>query len=128
MRKADDLIEPLTRRELEILTLLANHRTNKEIASSLNLSVNSVKWYARQIYGKLGIANRRDAVVKASELGLLTRVPIDENSPPLSTETDAFLFSKSENKRKHNLPLQLTSFVGRGVEIEQVQKFLGSSR
>jgi predicted ATPase/DNA-binding CsgD family transcriptional regulator len=128
MTKADTLIEPLTRREIEILALLAKHHTNKEIASSLNLSVNSVKWYARQIYGKLGVENRRQAVVKASELGLLTKFPFDEKSPLLPEYTDTFLFTKPASKPTHNLPLQLTSFIGRGTEIEQVKGLISTSR
>jgi ATP/maltotriose-dependent transcriptional regulator MalT len=55
----ENLVEPLTKRELEILSLLAANRTNQEIASALSLSLNSVKWYARQIYTKLGVDNRR---------------------------------------------------------------------
>lgn len=45
--------------------------TNQEIAVELNLSVNTVKWYARNIYSKLGVGDRRAAVVKARELGIL---------------------------------------------------------
>lgn len=52
------LVEPLTDRELEILSLMAQHRTNREIADTLILSLNTVKWYARQIYGKLGGGGR----------------------------------------------------------------------
>ena len=45
--------------------------TNQEIAVELNLSVNTVKWYARNIYSKLGVSNRRAAVIRAHELGIL---------------------------------------------------------
>lgn len=71
MKRPADLVEPLKKRELEILSLLAASHTNNEIAASLNLSLNSVKWYAQQIYTKLGVSNRRNAVLKAQELGLL---------------------------------------------------------
>lgn len=64
------LVEPLTDRELEVLCHLAERRTNREIADQLVLSLNTVKWYARQIYGKLGVGNRREAVERARELGL----------------------------------------------------------
>jgi len=53
------LVEPLTDRELEILSLMAQQRTNQEIADTLILSLNTVKWYARQIYGKLGVGGQR---------------------------------------------------------------------
>jgi ATP/maltotriose-dependent transcriptional regulator MalT len=62
-------LEALTSRENEILNLLADHHTNREIAELLTLSLNTVKWYARQIYSKLGVANRRQAVHRANELG-----------------------------------------------------------
>jgi predicted ATPase/DNA-binding CsgD family transcriptional regulator len=128
MKNANTLIEPLTRRELEIIALLARQYTNKEIAASLNLSVNSVKWYARQIYGKLGIENRRQVSVRANELGLLTNVDGDDKSSSLSTGTGISLMTKLTNKPRHNLPLQLTSFVGRGNEIQHVKSLLGTSR
>lgn len=128
MRRTDNLIEPLTRRELEILTLLARHHTNKEIASRLNLSVNSVKWYARQIYGKLGIENRRQVAARATELGLLEAGATAEESQSIPTSSDVLYLSNLNSKPRHNLPLQLTSFVGRGLEIEEVKKLLGSSR
>jgi predicted ATPase/DNA-binding CsgD family transcriptional regulator len=120
MSKTSTLIEPLTNREQEILAMLIKHCSNKEIASSLNLSVNSVKWYARQIYGKLGVENRRQVAARASELGLLSTFTTEEIPTLLSDET--------ESQPKHNLPLQLTSFIGRENEIRQVKELLGSSR
>ncbi|MGE5123729.1 MAG: LuxR C-terminal-related transcriptional regulator [Acidobacteriaceae bacterium] len=128
MTKPDALIEALTRRELEILALLVNHHTNKEIASRLSLSVNSVKWYARQIYGKLGIENRRQVPARAGELGLLAAGPIDEKSRPPSDAAGAMELTATIHKPDHNLPLQLTSFVGRELEIERIQRLLGTSR
>lgn len=128
MIKQAALIEPLTRRELEILALLAKHHTNKEIAANLSLSVNSVKWYARQIYGKLGIENRRQAAIRAIELGLLAADSIDEKSSDQSITTDTFVLTTTIHKPKHNIPLQLTSFVGRKLEIEQVKRLLSTSR
>jgi hypothetical protein len=53
------------------LPLTAEHRTNREIADALVLSLNPVKSYARQIYGKVGVSCRRQAVPRARELGLL---------------------------------------------------------
>jgi LuxR family maltose regulon positive regulatory protein len=66
-----ELIEPLNERELTILRYLAGKPSNQEIADELHLSVNTVKWYARSIYGKLGVVNRRAAVIRARELGIL---------------------------------------------------------
>jgi LuxR family maltose regulon positive regulatory protein len=64
------LVEPLTARELEVLSHMAQRRTDQEIADTLVLSLNTVKWYARQIYGKLGVGGRREAVSRARALGL----------------------------------------------------------
>ncbi len=65
------LTEPLNDRELQILRLMSARLTNREIAEELYLSVNTVKWYARSIYDKLGVANRREAGSRARELGIL---------------------------------------------------------
>jgi LuxR family maltose regulon positive regulatory protein len=65
------LVEPLNQRELELVRLLAERRSNREIADELFLSVNTVKWHARNLYGKLGVERRRDAVERARELGIL---------------------------------------------------------
>ena len=66
-----DLIEPLSERELEVLRLVAEGLTNPEIASRLYLTVNTVKVHARNIYGKLNVHNRTQAVGRARQLGLL---------------------------------------------------------
>lgn len=103
-RPDQPLVEPLTSREMDILSHLAENRSNREIADELVLSLNTVKWYARQIYGKLGVKNRRQAVIRARELGLL------ETGMPAALPP-------------HNLPAQLTPFLGRRqilVEIGQL--------
>jgi LuxR family maltose regulon positive regulatory protein len=67
-----ELVEPLSERELEVLQLVAIGLTNSEIASRLFLSVNTVKAHTRNIYGKLGVHNRTQAVTRARALGVLT--------------------------------------------------------
>ena len=67
------LIEPLSQREREILTLLAERLSNKEIAEKLHISTATVKRHAANIYQKLGVHGRRHAVAKANGLGLLTK-------------------------------------------------------
>jgi len=67
-----ELIEPLSERELEILGLVAVGLTNPEIASKLYLSLNTVKVHTRNIYGKLGVHNRTQAVARARALGILS--------------------------------------------------------
>ena len=66
-----ELVELLSERELEVLQLIAEGLTNPEIASQLFLSLNTVKAHSRNIYGKLGVHSRMQAVTKARELGLL---------------------------------------------------------
>jgi predicted ATPase/DNA-binding CsgD family transcriptional regulator len=66
-----NLIEPLTERELEILHLIADGHTNQTIAEKLILSPGTVKWYSSEIYGKLGVANRTQAVAEARRLKLI---------------------------------------------------------
>jgi LuxR family maltose regulon positive regulatory protein len=65
------LTEPLTRREIEILVLLAPGLVNKEIGARLFISPETVKKHTQAIYRKLNVSNRRQAVVRAYELGLL---------------------------------------------------------
>jgi LuxR family maltose regulon positive regulatory protein len=62
------LIEPLSERELEVLELIAEGFTNSEIASRLYLSLNTVKVHTRNIYQKLGVNNRTQAVARAREI------------------------------------------------------------
>lgn len=62
---------PLTERELQVLTLMAQGLTNPQIAEVLVLAVGTVKWYSSQIYRKLDAANRSQAVALAHELDLL---------------------------------------------------------
>jgi len=65
------LIDPLSERELEVLHLIEAGLSNKEIAQSLVLSVGTVKTHLNNIYGKLGVHSRTQALAKAKELGLL---------------------------------------------------------
>lgn len=63
---------PLTTREQEVLALLAGGLSNREIAEKLVFSLGTVKWYVNQIYSKLGVGSRTQAVVRARELQLLS--------------------------------------------------------
>ena len=65
------LVEPLSERELEVLQLIAEGFSNREIALELVVSLPTVKWHTSNIYGKLGVGNRTTAVAKARELRIL---------------------------------------------------------
>jgi LuxR family maltose regulon positive regulatory protein len=68
---AGEMVEPLTARELEVLHLVAQGLSNQEVAGRLFLSLTTVKWHTHNIYGKLAVKNRTQAVAKARALGLL---------------------------------------------------------
>jgi len=65
------LVEPLTNRELDVLELLAQRLSNKEIADKLFISTTTVKSHIQNIYGKLNVSKRREAVEKAMKIGIL---------------------------------------------------------
>lgn len=108
--------EGLSKRAVEILRLLAEGMSDREIAERLVMTVNTIKWYNRQIYSILGVSSRTQAVARAHELQLL-------NDP------DEIQPSSSEIYRapKHNLPVGTTRFIGRKHEIEAVTHLLDTT-
>jgi non-specific serine/threonine protein kinase len=99
-----------SQRELEILRLLDAGLTDREIAQHLILTQGTVKWYNRQIYGKLGVSSRTQAIMRARQAGLL------EGGPPAPAAP------------VHNLPAQTTHFIGRKREIAEVKRLLQTAR
>ncbi|MCK4452387.1 MAG: response regulator transcription factor, partial [Anaerolineae bacterium] len=67
----EQLVEPLSERESEILALIATGASNKEIANRLFIAEGTVKNHVTHILGKLGVRDRTQAALKARELGLL---------------------------------------------------------
>ncbi len=67
----NELIEDLSTRELEILQLISQGFTNRDISGKLFLSLNTVKWYNSNIFGKLGVKNRTQATRQAQKLNLI---------------------------------------------------------
>jgi DNA-binding NarL/FixJ family response regulator len=67
--QSDEMIEPLTAREMEVLRTVAGGKSNKEVAEALFLSVYTVQVHLRNIYGKMGVANRTEAVTHALAQG-----------------------------------------------------------
>lgn len=103
---ADDL----TWREREVLILLSERLTNREIAERLHLAESTVKDYVGKIISKLFVKNRRQAVERAKSLGLLEDERGIASSPPAS------------------LPADPTPFVGRRNELEAIMQHLGETR
>ena len=69
--KKSGLIVPLSDREREVLQLIADGKSNKEIALELFLAVGTVKKHLNNIFGKLGVESRTQAIARASALGVL---------------------------------------------------------
>jgi LuxR family maltose regulon positive regulatory protein len=65
------LVEPLSQRELDVLHLIAQGLSNREISARLFVALDTVKGHNRRIFGKLQVQRRTDAVEKARALGLL---------------------------------------------------------
>ena len=103
-----EFYEQLTKRELEILTLLAEGLKDREIGQELHLALKTVKWYNSRIYSKLNVRNRGEAVIQGEQLGLLDR-------------TEAI-------NPRHNLPVQTTSFVGRERELSDLLTLLNNRK
>ena len=71
--RRDALVDPLSDRELDVLRLLASELSGPDIARHLVVSLNTVRTHTKNIYAKLGVGSRREAVRRADELGLLRR-------------------------------------------------------
>ncbi|MCA9874205.1 MAG: response regulator transcription factor, partial [Anaerolineales bacterium] len=65
------LLDPLTERELDILSLIAQGQSNRQIADALFISVGTVKGHVNHIFSKLDVQNRTQAVIRARELELV---------------------------------------------------------
>jgi predicted ATPase/DNA-binding CsgD family transcriptional regulator len=109
-----DSKEPLHPRQVEIFRLIAQGLTDREIATKLNLSLETIKWYNKQAYAKLGVSNRTEAVAVASQFNLLAPTPFEAVPIPL--------------RSNHNLPAPINSFIGRATEIKEIQGLLQENR
>lgn len=109
-----DLGEPLTERERDVLTCLAQGASNKEIAHKLTISPNTVKVHVRNIYTKLGATSRTDALRVAWQQGILLPPGIEEASAgdvPLAQPVSV------EVAQSETLTSELTEMVSSGSEV-----------
>jgi LuxR family maltose regulon positive regulatory protein len=65
------LVEPLSERELEVLQLVTEGMSNREIAEELYISIGTAKTHVHNLCGKLGVRNRTEAAMKAKELDMV---------------------------------------------------------
>src|SRR5436309_15447644 len=92
-------------REQEILKRLSAGLSDQQIADELFLSLNTIKWYNRQIYSKLGVKSRTQAIARAKDLALPDRASGGSTSSlPLA---------------RYNLPAQSLRSIGRSRAIAQ---------
>ena len=70
--KVVQFVEPLSEREMEVLSLLDSSLTRYEIAECLYIAVSTARVHIKHIYAKLGVSRRFDAVQRARDLGLLS--------------------------------------------------------
>jgi pimeloyl-ACP methyl ester carboxylesterase/DNA-binding CsgD family transcriptional regulator len=96
--------DQLTRREKDILARLSGGLTDQQIAAELFLSPNTIRWYNRQIYSKLGVSNRTQAIAHARSLGVLEREPV-----PTSTAFEAGKQTLATGHPKPNQRVQFTA-------------------
>ncbi|MBI5667650.1 MAG: hypothetical protein HZC41_06545 [Chloroflexi bacterium] len=101
--------ESLTERERDILALIAEGLSDREIADRLVVAYTTVKWYNRQIFNKLGVDNRKDAIQRGRELRLLE--PTEAADLP-----------------RHNLPAPVKPFIGRERELSDLARVLREER
>jgi LuxR family maltose regulon positive regulatory protein len=96
------LVEKLSERELEVLQQIAAGSTNNEIAQKLVVTVSTIKTHINNIYAKLQVHTRLQAVRKAQDLGLIGR-------PEPSTHSGALVFSPEVFVVRNNMPSFLTA-------------------
>lgn len=124
------LIEALTFREQEILQEIITGKTNREIAEGLYIEISTVKWYIRQIYRKLDVRNRRQAILRASELSLLVS-ETSEESADADKSAISIALPAPVNPYKGLRPFataDAADFFGRDVFIEKLGRHFTASK
>jgi len=115
-------MEQLSRREREILGLLAQGYSGPEMAGKLTIALSSVRSHLQHLYSKLGVNGKSGALNRARALGLL------ETSPAAFTFQQPPTAVPAGPAPRHNLPMELTRFFGRELEIAQVRELLAEYR
>ncbi len=125
-QSSDSIVEQLTLREQEILQLITAGCSNKEIANQLFITVGTVKWHIRQVYQKLRVRSRVQAIMRARELNLI--VP-DTSDVPGSSDTPSITLPEPQNPYKGLRAFQTADardFFGREKLVQRlVQRMSG---
>ena len=100
----------LTPREWQVARLVRAGLTDRDIAQRLSITRRTAEWHLKQILNKLGFNSRSQVAAWVAH---------DEAVGSMAA---------SSNGRRHNLPLQLTTFVGRGNELAELQRLLAAKR
>jgi len=127
-QKSSSLVESLTPREQEILQGIIAGKSNKEIASELFVTLATVKWYIKQIYAKLHVRSRVQAIVRARELNLIVGSDAKRES---TGDTISSQLIEPENPYKGLRAFQSADnrdFFGRESLVEKLVKRLGEAR
>lgn len=110
IQPASTLPEPLTSRELDVLRLMASGMSNAQISEELVIGVETVRWYTKQIYSKLGVHSRTQASLRARDFGLI--------------QPQVVRAARKTAVAGHNLPNYATAFVGREQELNELVRLL----
>jgi WD40 repeat protein/serine/threonine protein kinase len=124
-RAGENIVEQLTLREQEILQMIIDGCTNKDIAQRLFITVGTVKWHVRQVYQKLHVRSRVQAMSRARELNLLVA---DTAAEPIPTESTYIALPEPGNPYKGLRAFQMADardFFGRERLIQRLVNRLG---
>jgi len=100
----------LTLRELQVARLVREGLTDREIAEKLFITRRTAEWHLKQIFNKLGVNSRSQVAAWVAH------------------EQAVGSTAESSDEHRQNLPIQLTTFVGRGQELVEVQRLLATNR
>jgi len=130
MEDKEPLLTPMNKREREILERLATGLSDQQIADELFLSLHTVKWYNRQIFSKLGVTSRTQAITKARALGLFSA---NDLPAPVTSQAGGQPPSGQRRKVEHRVSFT-TSFdatriafaiAGDGPPLVKVGNYMG---
>ena len=119
----EDIVEMLTLREQEVLRYIVEGLSNREIANQLVITLSTVKWYVNQIYRKLGVRSRVQAIVRARELNLVIPPSTADEHPAITESVTSVSMPAPENPYRGLRPFQAVDhryFFGREKLVDRL--------